>query len=80
MMHCIGFVFLSTRGGNNPPAKGNGKPCDRFNETRFCNEDPCKPCVVDGQEYSYGQVISKQECDFWYVELIDIWFSVCQRK
>jgi hypothetical protein len=47
-------------------SSGNG--CDELDEssqTEPCNEDPCKPCVIDGEEYEQGEVITNCTCEVW---------------
>ena len=58
----MGFVIF--RAPNNPPARGNGKPCseDELVEVRECGDETCKHCMIKGVQYAVSEITSYEAC------------------
>lgn len=60
----MGGEMRRYREPNNPPALGNGKPCDEEElvDTAPCGNETCAHCVIDGVTYAQSEVIEYEPC------------------
>jgi len=60
----MGGQMKRFREPNNPPAQGDGKPCDldQLIDTAPCGNETCNHCVIDGVTYAVSEIIEYEPC------------------